>query len=117
MGQELFVFDPALVVAPVCDPNTVARGVTAEAITAKQDEGETSTYPNPFSIGFTLRVNGPETGFYNAHITDLKGVNRETATALKYNTDYPFGLALAPGLYILIVDKRERVVMRIVKSQ
>ena len=111
-GRELYVYSPG---PSGC--KTLAQSTVLEKSSQIIDEN-IKCYPNPFANEIYIRVNGDAGESYEALIIDVKGVHQGAAMQIQSNQDYRLGSELTPGVYILIINKRdERVVLKIVKTQ
>jgi ELWxxDGT repeat protein len=105
-GAELFI---------VNDPTspTIAARAMEHAIISSEDETNLNftSYPNPFSGNFSLRVTGQEDQSFRLSVLNLSGAvidNRELA----YNTDHTLGHAWPDGLFVLQVYTGGKMITR-----
>jgi ELWxxDGT repeat protein len=121
IGNELFKLDESDVPPAPC---LSAR--SSEASSAREAVGDdemmsfmdmtVSNYPNPFQGDFTLRIDGPDDGSYEASLIQMNGMMAEQRSGLKCNTGYSLGSGLTNGIYILKVKMDDRIrTRRVVK--
>jgi hypothetical protein len=88
----------------------IAGKSSTENLQVAQEEGMSSTYPNPFKHDFSFRVNGSDQALVDVDVFSSTGYPVETFTALKANTDYHLGTGWPPGLYILHIKTPGKII-------
>jgi hypothetical protein len=75
-----------------------------------------NVYPNPFRDQFTVRIDSPKEGLFNLSVIGLHGGTVYLKTEISGNTDNTFNPQLAKGIYILVVNNKDRrITYRMVK--
>jgi uncharacterized protein (TIGR02145 family) len=83
---------------------------------SSQREFKVNIYPNPFSDQFTIRIDSPNEEMFDISIINLQGGKVYSRTEIPANTENTLDPELSKGIYILIVNNKERrVIYRIVK--
>jgi len=83
---------------------------------SSQREFKVNIYPNPFSDQFTIRIDSPNEEMFDISIINLQGGKVYSRTEIPANTENTLDPELSKGMYILIVNNKERrVIYHIVK--
>jgi ELWxxDGT repeat protein len=103
-GAELFIIEESVSAA-----SEEVRDVVVELSTS--DEVVTS-YPNPFDRSMQLTVRGDENETFTLNVIGAKGANVLIESSLSCNTAHTVGTTWEPGLYVLRIAKRDKMLTR-----
>jgi ELWxxDGT repeat protein len=112
-GRELLRLEESEIIPPAC---LSSAKESEQEIVDLTDPDNTSIhvvqYPNPFSITFSLRVNGKENIMYSVKAITMNGAELEQHHDLITNVDYAIGADWKPGLYLLKIEIDGKSVIR-----
>jgi ELWxxDGT repeat protein len=107
-GMEPHVYNTSEAPDSPCSDEIANADSGASMTTAKAEHTMTS-YPNPFTSHFALRINGKDDEMANVSVVTAYGTPVETLGELRTNTDHQVGQSWTPGIYVVNVYKGGKV--------
>ena len=102
VGSEPFVYNLMQVPGSPCGPAMLS---SASALPPEEDQHLLAAYPNPFTEGFSLVVEGGEADAIHIEVFNDSGHPVEMISDVTLNTQYRFGASWEPGNYILRINR------------
>jgi ELWxxDGT repeat protein len=102
-GEELFIIQEATTATSFEEP------VVSYALVEEQDD--ISSYPNPFGNSLRVRVAGKDEETFTLRVINIAGQDVET-TELGCNADHHVGSTWPKGIYILQVQRDNKIITR-----
>jgi hypothetical protein len=95
------------------DSPSFKQDITTEPLTG---DFKLNVYPNPFRDQFTIRIDSPNEEMFDMSLIDLLGGTLYLNTKIPANTENTFSPQVPGGIYVIVVnDKERKIIRRIVK--